>query len=162
VTVARDRPPVQVSFVDQASPVPHAAPVGARLAAATIDELALAVPLVVVLLLGLRATRATSGPADLVSTLALLCWAVAALLYGVLGGGEGQTPGKRALRIVVVDATTGRPIGYERALVRTVVLLLMVVPCCLGLLSVTSARAERHRGWHDRAAGSVVVRGSLS
>jgi uncharacterized RDD family membrane protein YckC len=138
------------------------APVWARLAAAAIDEVALTVPLIAVVLLGLRAARSPGAGWDLVSTLGLICWVVAALLYGVVGGGEGQTPGKRALKIVVVDEQTGAPIGYERALVRTLVLLLLVLPCCLGLLSIVATRSDRHRGWHDRAAGSVVVRGFLS
>lgn len=138
------------------------APVWARLGAAAIDEVALTLPLIVVLLLGLRATRSPDGGWDLVSTLGLICWIVAALLYAVIGGGEGQTLGKRTLGIMVVDERTGGPIGYERALVRSLVLLLMVLPCCLGLLSVLSARSERGRGWHDRVAGSVVVRGSLA
>lgn len=137
------------------------APVWARLGAAVIDVVALTLPLVVVVLLGLRATRTPGSSWALVSTVALISWVVAALLYVVVGGGEGQTPGKRLLGIVVVDTASGRPIGYERALVRCVVLLLMVLPCCLGLLSVVSARTDRHRGLHDRAAGSVVVRGFL-
>jgi uncharacterized RDD family membrane protein YckC len=141
--------------------VQQTAPVWARLGAAVVDEVALTVPLVVVVLLGLHATRTPGGGWGLVSTLALICWIVAALLYAVVGGGEGQTLGKRLLGIVVVDRSTGAPIGYERALVRCVVLLLMVLPCCLGLLSVLSARSDRNRGWHDRAAGSVVVRGFL-
>lgn len=138
------------------------APVWARLAAAVIDEVALTLPLIAVVLLGLRATRSPGGGWELVSTLGLICWIVAALLYSVVGGGEGQTLGKRVLGIVVVDARTGAPIGYERALVRSVVLLLMGLPCCLGFLSILATRADRHRGWHDRAAGSVVVRGSLT
>ncbi|HEY0237062.1 MAG TPA: RDD family protein [Friedmanniella sp.] len=138
------------------------APVWARLCAAVIDEVVLTVPLVAVLLLGVRATRTPGGGWGLVSTLALLCWIVAVLLYAVVGGGEGQTPGKRVLGILVVDDATGTPIGYERALVRSLVLVLMVLPCCLGLLSVVSNRSDRHRGWHDRAAGSVVVRGFLA
>ncbi len=133
----------------------------ARLVAAVLDQVALAVPLVAVVLLGLRASRTPGSAWDLVSTLGLICWIVATLLYAVVGGGEGQTLGKRLVGIVVVDLATGAPIGYERALVRCVVLLLMGLPCCLGLVSVVSSRSGRHRGWHDRAAGSVVVRGSL-
>lgn len=126
-----------------------------------IDEVALTLPLVAVVLVGLRASRTPGSAWDLVSTLSMICWIVAALLYSVVGSGEGQTLGKRVLGIVVVDVTTGTPIGYERALVRSVVLLGMGLPCCLGLLSVVSPRSDRHRGWHDRAAGSVVVRGFL-
>jgi uncharacterized RDD family membrane protein YckC len=87
---------------------------------------------------------------------------VVALLYAVVGDGEGQTPGKRALGIVVVDATRGTPIGYERALLRTVVRLLAVVPFGLGLLPLLRRTSGPRRGWHDRAARSVVVRGSLA
>jgi uncharacterized RDD family membrane protein YckC len=137
------------------------APVWARLGAAVIDQGILSLPLVAVLLLGLRASRTPGGAWDLVSTLALICWVVGALLYSVVGGGEGQTLGKRVTGIVVVDLVTGRPIGYERALVRSVVLLVMVLPGCLGLLSVVTPGSDRHRGWHDRAARSVVVRGFL-
>jgi uncharacterized RDD family membrane protein YckC len=137
------------------------APVWARLGGAVIDQVALSIPLVAVVLLGLGGSRAPGSAWDLVSTVALICWVVAALLYSVVGNGEGQTLGKRVVGIVVVDLTTGAPIGYERALVRAVVLLLMGLPCCLGLVSVVSARSDRHRGWHDHAARSVVVRGSL-
>lgn len=126
-----------------------------------IDQVTLTVPLIAVILLGVRASRTPGSAWDLVSTLAMICWVVAALLCSVVGSGEGQTLGKRVLGIVVVDRTTGAPIGYERALVRSVVLLLMGLPCCLGFFSVLSPRSGRHRGWHDRAAGSVVVRGFL-
>ncbi|GAA3557776.1 hypothetical protein GCM10022197_11320 [Microlunatus spumicola] len=134
----------------------------ARLGSAAIDETVLAVPLVAVLLLGLRSTRSPDGGWHLASTLALVGWVVAALLYAVVGVGEGQTPGQRVLGIVVVDARRGTPIGYERALLRTVVLLLAVAPCGLGLLPLLARAPGSRRGWHDRAAGSVVVRGSLA
>lgn len=92
------------------------------------------------------------------------------LLYnGLLDGGpDGQTLGKRLLRIRVVDEATAAPIGPGRGLGRAAVPaalgLLVVVPALLpvgfllailnGLWPLWDARRQT---FHDKAVRSVVV-----
>lgn len=75
----------------------------------------------------------------------------------------GQTIGKRLLRIQVVDVVTGRPpdLGGSaiRHLVPAVPALVHEIGALVGLLVYLSAIwSPTRQGWHDRAAGTVVVR----
>lgn len=66
----------------------------------------------------------------------------------VLVGTIGATLGHRLLGLRVVDEQGGTP-GPVQALIRTV-LLCLVVPALVS--------NEQGRGWHDRAAGTWIVR----
>jgi uncharacterized RDD family membrane protein YckC len=72
----------------------------------------------------------------------------------------GQTIGKMALGIRVVPAVPGTKLDLGRALIRTGVWSLLVLPAGLGLLTALGS-AER-RGLHDRCAGTRVVRATAS
>jgi uncharacterized RDD family membrane protein YckC len=77
--------------------------------------------------------------------------------YFVLGHGTaGRTAGKRLVGVRVVDEQ-GAPIGYVRALGRSVATLLAALPFGLGL-ALAALRSDR-RGLHDLLAGTRVVRG---
>lgn len=82
-----------------------------------------------------------------------------ALLYPLvlvwLQGSRGFTPGKLAVGTRTVDAATGKPIGFGRALLRQIVLGVLGPFNLIQIL--TLPRHPRRQGWHDRAAGSVVV-----
>jgi uncharacterized RDD family membrane protein YckC len=71
------------------------------------------------------------------------------------GGASGQTLGKRALGIRVIDAETGGPIGYGRAFIRWVGRILSTIPIYLGYLWMLWDREKQT--WHDKLAGDVVV-----
>jgi uncharacterized RDD family membrane protein YckC len=71
------------------------------------------------------------------------------------GSPSGQTPGKRAMGIRVIDFQTGGPLGYGRALLRWVCRLLSGIPCALGYFWMLWDK-ERQT-WHDKLAQSVVV-----
>ena len=98
-------------------------------------------------------------------------WVVVALLYvaalvlpfvyfTVLHGNErGQTVGKRALGIRVVNAETGGPIGYGSALARYFVVALLgifVVPLIVDYL--WPLFDSKNQSLHDKAVKSLVVR----
>jgi len=70
--------------------------------------------------------------------------------YTFFVGLFAQTPGMRLLRIACVRIGTGGPIGIPRAALRATLLQLFVPAVMLD---------RDGRGWHDKAAGSVVVRG---
>ncbi len=68
----------------------------------------------------------------------------------------GQTIGKMLVGIRVVPAQRGETLDLGRSLVRTVIWSLLALPAGLGLLTAFFS-AER-RGFHDRLAGTKVVR----
>ena len=77
-------------------------------------------------------------------------------IYYSVYNGRGQTLGKKALNLKVIDVDTGAPIGSGRAFLRYLVSGLMGLPFGLGFLSIFAD--DRGRGWHDKAANSLVVR----
>src|SRR5581483_4421616 len=68
----------------------------------------------------------------------------------------GQTLGKMAAGIRVVADERDEPLDLGRAIVRTVMWLLLAVPAGLGFLTALFSRD--HRGLHDRFSGTRVVR----
>ena len=68
---------------------------------------------------------------------------------------KGATPGKALFGIRIVDAHTGELAQPWRYIVRMVFWILGSLPLWLGQIWV--AFDKRKRGWHDLAAGTVVV-----
>jgi uncharacterized RDD family membrane protein YckC len=83
------------------------------------------------------------------------------LLFGLLyvtileGGPRGQTLGKMALGIRVVDFNTGGTIGYPRGLLRYIGRIVSSIPCALGYLWMLWDKEKQT--WHDKIATTVVV-----
>ena len=76
--------------------------------------------------------------------------------YGYLEGSpSGQTIGKRAMGIRVIDFRTGGPIGFGRAVLRYFAKILSSIPCLLGYFWMLWD-GERQT-WHDKIASDVVV-----
>lgn len=76
--------------------------------------------------------------------------------YGYLeGSASGQTIGKKAVGIRVIDFNTGGPIGYGRAVIRYFARILSAIPCFLGFFWMLWDK-ERQT-WHDKLATDVVV-----
>lgn len=68
----------------------------------------------------------------------------------------GGTLGQRALGLRVVSAQTGAKLGVARSLLRFVGYLISVAVIFIGLIWV--GFDPRKQGWHDKIAGSFVVR----
>jgi uncharacterized RDD family membrane protein YckC len=71
------------------------------------------------------------------------------------GGRTGQTFGKRALGIRVVDFNTGGPIGYGRGTLRVIGRWISGAVCYLGYLWMLWDKEKQC--WHDKMANDVVV-----
>lgn len=69
---------------------------------------------------------------------------------------HGGTLGKRAVGLRLESDKTGEDIGYGAALVRYVVAIASAVVLFLGYFWVIWD--DKNQTWHDKAAGSVVVR----
>lgn len=96
-------------------------------------------------------TSFIAGPADV-----LISWVLPAVLIVVLWMKFGATPGKMALGATIVDARTGAKPTATQALVRYVGYFVAGIPLGLGLIWV--GFDPRKQGWHDKMAGTVVVR----
>ena len=72
-------------------------------------------------------------------------------------GTTGQTLGKRALSVRVVDAHTGAPSGVGRAIGRYFARIISAIPCFLGFLWMLWD--PNKQTWHDKMVGSFVVSG---
>lgn len=68
------------------------------------------------------------------------------------------TPGKRLLKIRVVDAKTGKHLTILQSVVRYFGYLIASFPLGLGFIWILLD--EKNQGWHDKIAGSVVIRDS--
>ncbi len=96
-------------------------------------------------------TALVKGPADF-----LLTWvlpAVAVLLFWVY---RQATPGKMAISARIVDAATGGPPSTRQLVGRYFAYYVSLLPLALGFFWV--AFDPRKQGWHDKLAGTLVVR----
>lgn len=76
--------------------------------------------------------------------------------YWTFMNGNGQTVGKMVMKTKVVDIQTGGSIGYTKGLIRGLVGYLQSLVFGLGWLSVPLDPEKR--GFHDKAAGSRVIK----
>ena len=98
-----------------------------------------------------------SGPGILVM---LITWVVA-FAYPIVfeGRPESATLGKKAVQIRVVRQSNGAPLGYGLALGRFLARIADSFTFGLGLL--WAAWDPRHQTFHDKIAGTLVVRSSV-
>lgn len=92
-------------------------------------------------------------PAPVASGLQLLL-SVAYYVY-FHGSPSGQTLGKKAMKIRVLGADDGNPIGYGRAALRWLGSILSAIPLLLGYFWMLWD--DNKQTWHDKIATSIVV-----
>ena len=130
------------------APAPELAGVWPRIGARFLDALLVGVVAGVV-----------GGLLGLPDNVGLLLTLVAMIGYETLMlANGGQTLGKMLLGLRVVRADLAPP-AVQGGLVRSLVVdLLWFVPLAWLVLAVVIERHPRRQGWHDRAAGTLVVR----
>lgn len=116
---------------------------GQRFAALLLDAILLAIVSLII-------SRVVKG-----ALINAVNWPLAAGYYTWCEGRYGQTLGKRAVNIKVVDDLTGQSIGCARALLRFVVSWVSFIVFLIGYLAMLVEPAQQT--WHDRAARSLVV-----
>ncbi len=90
-------------------------------------------------------------PADFI-----LSWVAPAIAVIVFWTYKQATPGKMVLSLRIVDATTGNPPSTGQCVGRYLAYFVSIIPLGLGLIWV--AFDKRKQGWHDKLAGTVVIR----
>jgi uncharacterized RDD family membrane protein YckC len=135
------------------------APVWRRLVALLADQLLALVVGGGASLAVLPAVRDGSVGALLVPGLVLLLLGAGQWIAEAVGG---RTVGGALLGIRTVSVRTGRPAGLWAVLVRNVVQALGTVVAGIGVYVVAGSGAwdegPEQRGWHDKAAGTLVLR----
>ena len=175
-------PPPGYQAYDAPTPQQALAGVGSRFAALLIDSLivgAFYIPGIVAIAAGPTEIEPCSVNADNEITIGgeinALCegptnatWAFGILLFIVafvagiyyfakLEGSSGQTVGKKALGIRVVDAATGGPIGTGRGVGRYFARIVSGIPFYLGYL--WAIWDPKKQAWHDKMVNDLVVKG---
>lgn len=72
---------------------------------------------------------------------------------------KSATPGKMATKLTIVDAETGAKPSTSQFIVRYLGYYIAMIPLCLGIIWV--AFDKRKQGWHDKLAGTVVIKCNL-
>jgi len=127
-----------------------------RVGAALIDTLLIlfiTVPLVT-LIYGREywsTTEWIQGPADF-----LINWILPAVAVVLFWVSRQATPGKMAIGARIVDARSGAKPSTRQLVVRYLGYYVSMIPLMVGILWV--AVDPRKQGWHDKLAGTVVVR----
>lgn len=140
---------------DDAAPLEYAG-FWSRVLASLIDSVLVCI-VVLPILLSVYGTeyfefgRVIAGPLDF-----LLTWVLPAIAVVLFWVYKEATPGKMALGMRVVDATSGGPASTAQYVGRYFGYFVSILPLCLGLLWV--GWDARKQGWHDKLAGTVVVR----
>jgi uncharacterized RDD family membrane protein YckC len=92
-----------------------------------------------------------AGPADVFVSLVLP--AVGVVIFWIA---RQATPGKMVLSLRIVDATTHAPLSKLQAIIRYLGYYVSILGLMLGFLWI--AFDPRKQGWHDKLAGTVVIR----
>lgn len=91
------------------------------------------------------------GPADFI-----IIWVLPAIAVVLFWIYRQATPGKMAISARIVDAKTGGKPTTGQLIGRYFAYYVSIIPLLLGLIWV--GFDERKQGWHDKLAGTVVVR----
>jgi len=92
-----------------------------------------------------------TGPADILINYILP--AVAVILFWTY---KAATPGKMAVKAIIVDANTGDKASKGQLIGRYLAYFISMIPLFLGFFWV--GFDKRKQGWHDKLAGTVVIR----
>ncbi len=65
------------------------------------------------------------------------------------------TPGKRLLKLKVIDAKTGKPLTALQSMVRYLGYFISALPAGMGFVWILID--DKNQAWHDKLAGSIVV-----
>ncbi|MFE6997788.1 RDD family protein [Microbacterium sp. NPDC057659] len=146
-------------------PFGQIAPVNRRVLAYVVDAL-IAAGLMIVLTIIVAVIAATAGPDRIlvvtavgygIMSLVMLAWL---LVYTAMQGGSGSI-GMRAQGLRLSRATEDAPLGFGKALLRNLVFG-VTAWIVVGYFSPLFDGSGRFQGWHDKAAGALMLDARVS
>jgi len=87
----------------------------------------------------------------------IYCPPIAVIIFWVY---KSATPGKMATKLTIVDSKTGGTPTTGQFIGRYLGYYVSMFPLCLGIIWV--GIDKRKQGWHDKLAGTVVIRSNKS
>ncbi|WP_228730306.1 RDD family protein [Shewanella yunxiaonensis] len=96
-------------------------------------------------------TSLIHGPADII-----INYLVPPLLVLLFWRYRSATPGKMLIKATIVDAESLKKPSMRQWIIRYLGYIPAMLPLCLGLAWV--AFDPRKQGWHDKLAGTVVIK----
>jgi uncharacterized RDD family membrane protein YckC len=79
--------------------------------------------------------------------------AIAVIIFWIY---KSATPGKMLTGLIIVDAKTGEKPSTRQFIVRYLGYYVSIIPLSLGIIWV--GIDKRKQGWHDKLAGTVVIK----
>lgn len=101
--------------------------------------------------LAMSSNRLAIGPADV-----LINYIFPLVAVVILWVNKAGTPGKLVLGLRVVDAQSGEHLSMGQAIGRYLAYIPAMIPLLMGLFWV--GWDSKKQGWHDKLAGTVVIR----
>ena len=131
---------------------------GIRLVAYLIDSVILFVVIFVLAAAtgGFFKTDPDTGVTSINGAAQGLAFAISIAYLVGFWGSRSQTPGMMALNLRIVRVQDGAPLDFGVAILRYVGYIISSIPFGIGLL--WAAFDPRKQGWHDKIAGTVVIR----
>jgi uncharacterized RDD family membrane protein YckC len=150
------------TYYGQASAKPHigeTASFGIRLGGFVIDVIigyAISFALALAVLLMAYDSEQTTDEFESLQGAATLIGIVGVYTYRWVFDSLGGTLGKRIVGLRLIDDNTGEAPGFGSGLIRTFISFFSGIPLALGYL--WAAWDDETKTWHDKAAGTSVVR----
>lgn len=127
-----------------------------RVAATIIDTILLLIVLMPLAFLFVDTDAMMAGGGGAMA--AILNYVAPALVIILFWVYKSATPGKMILKLRIVDADTGDKPSTAQFIGRYLSYYLSIIPLMLGFIWV--AFDQRKQGWHDKLAGTVVIKES--
>ena len=86
----------------------------------------------------------------------IITWIFPAIAVIVFWIYKSATPGKMIMGIKIIDMKTGNPPSPSQSIIRYLGYYVSMIPLMLGIIWV--AFDEKKQGWHDKLAGTVVIK----
>lgn len=122
-----------------------------RVFASIIDSVLIIILMIpIAMMFGLGENSQAFGATDIILNLGVI---IAVIAFWVA---KGATPGKMVTKVKIVDANTGGDLSVGQAIIRYLGYILSSIPLLIGFLWV--AFDQKKQGWHDKIAGTVVIK----
>lgn len=122
---------------------------GSRLISYLIDGIILSV-------IGSVLNYASMGVGGTVGSIILFLGGLISVAYYTYFFGNGQTPGMIAMKIKLIGTDGTYPIGYGKGFLRWIGMIISAVVILLGYVWILIDK--KRQGWHDKIAGTYVVK----
>ncbi len=133
--------------------------VGQRLASYLVDAVVLSVIYIALIFLSgvsIEEEAVAGGDVSTTFTAVYILMAAIAIGYFTYFFGKGQTPGMKLVEIKLIRTDRVEPVGYKKGFFRWIGMEISGMVLFLGYIWILIDK--KRQGWHDKIAGTYVVK----